>query len=161
MYRTIGPIRVHQALQKAIEEILPGTGVQPQVFWDGLGSLLQEFSPENEALLRKRDAIQASIDAYLLQHKGKPWDAGKYTAFLADIGYLVPPSGPAFKVSALRIKVEQSIVVQSISNIRRRIYKIRVIVIRSIMLDTANVYGPVSPCMNQIKSPASYHGIYG
>ena len=105
-YVTLGPIKVHQTLQQTVEkEILPGTNVSPAQFWKSLGTVLTEFGPRNEALLRKRDAIQAKIDAYLLENKSKPWDAGKYTAFLAQIGYIVP-SGPAFKVETQNVDKE-------------------------------------------------------
>jgi malate synthase len=105
-YVTIGPIKVHQTLHSAIEnDILPGTNISPSKFWQSLGSVLTEFGPRNEALLRKRDSIQASIDAYLLENKTKPWDMGKYIAFLSSIGYLVP-QGPSFKVETQNVDKE-------------------------------------------------------
>ncbi|KAH9261430.1 malate synthase G [Batrachochytrium salamandrivorans] len=108
-YTTIGPIKVHKALQSTVErDILPGTGIQANQFWNSLGRVLVEFTPRNEALLRKRDAIQAQIDAYLWENKTKPWDAGKYTAFLSEIGYLVPSSGPGFKVETENVDAEIS-----------------------------------------------------
>lgn len=105
-YVSLGPIKVHRVLHQAVEkDILPGTNVAPDAFWKALGSVLVEFGPRNEALLRKRDAIQAKIDAYLLENKSKPWDAGKYTAFLTSIGYIVP-QGPAFKVETQNVDKE-------------------------------------------------------
>jgi malate synthase len=105
-YVNLGPIKVHQTLHQTVEkDILPGTKVTSEQFWKALGQVLVEFGPRNEALLRKRDAIQARIDAYLLENKSKPWDAGRYTAFLSDIGYLVP-SGPAFKVETQNVDEE-------------------------------------------------------
>ena len=44
------------------EELLPGTGVEPQAFWSALGSILADFSPKNRALLAKRDELQAKIE---------------------------------------------------------------------------------------------------
>jgi len=105
-YITIGPIKVHQVLHQAVEkDILPGTGIAAEKFWSSLGAVLCEYGPKNEALLRKRDAIQAQIDAYLLENKNKPWDSGKYTAFLSQIGYIVP-AGPAFKVETENVDPE-------------------------------------------------------
>ena len=43
-----------------------------------------------QALLEKRDAIQAELDAWYVQHGGAPIDPAEYGAFLAEIGYLVP-----------------------------------------------------------------------
>ena len=41
---------------------LPGTGIDPHAFWAGTADILARFSPENVALLRKRDTLQAQID---------------------------------------------------------------------------------------------------
>jgi malate synthase len=112
MYTTIGPIKVHESLKNTVEnEILPGTSITPQVFWKELGDLLVEFTPRNESLIRKRDALQAQIDSYLLANKNKPWDAGKYTAFLTEIGYIVPT------VNNLPFKVETENVDEEVSSI--------------------------------------------
>jgi malate synthase len=73
-----------------VGEALPGTGLQPEAFWTGFAALLTEFSTTNAALLAKRDAIQAKIDAWHLAHKAQPLDAGSYQAFLKEIGYLLP-----------------------------------------------------------------------
>ena len=105
-YVNLGQIKVHKVLHQAVEkDILPGTNISADTFWKALSSVLVEFGPRNEALLRKRDAIQAKIDAYLLENKNRPWDAGKYTAFLSNIGYIVP-SGPAFKVETQNVDKE-------------------------------------------------------
>ena len=105
-YQSLGPIKVHEALHQTVEkDILPGSGISSDQFWKALGAVIVEFGPRNEALLRKRDAIQAKIDAYLLENKSKPWDAGKYTAFLTEIGYIVP-SGPTFKIETQNVDKE-------------------------------------------------------
>jgi len=105
-YKTLGRIRVHTALLQAVEnDILPGTGLAAPAFWKSLDDVLHDYSPRNAALLRKRDAIQARVDAYLLERKGQRWDAGQYTAFLASIGYLVP-EGPAFQVETVNVDPE-------------------------------------------------------
>jgi len=105
-YVNVGAIKVHKVLHQAVEkDILPGTNVAPDAFWKALSSVLVEFGPRNEALLRKRDAIQAKIDAYLLENKNKPWDSGRYTAFLSNIGYIVP-TGPDFKVESQNVDPE-------------------------------------------------------
>lgn len=93
-YAKIGGLEVHPVLKGCVEnEIIPGSGIAAGKFWKDLETLLREFTPKNFALLKKRDSIQAQIDAYLLERKGKEWDAGAYTSFLANIGYIVP-EGP-------------------------------------------------------------------
>ncbi|MBX9749583.1 MAG: malate synthase G [Roseococcus sp.] len=71
-------------------EALPGTGVAPADFWAGLSGLLADLAPRNAALLAKRDALQAQIDAWHRAHPEKPIDAAAYEAFLREIGYLLP-----------------------------------------------------------------------
>jgi malate synthase len=75
-------------------EALPGTGLEAAGFWSGFAALLADFGPRNAALLAKRDALQAQIDAWHIAHKGQPHDAAAYQAFLRDIGYLLPDPAP-------------------------------------------------------------------
>jgi malate synthase len=79
-------------------EALPGTGIDPKHFWDGVARLVATFAPRNRALLAKRDTLQAQIDAWHEAHRGKPADQASYVAFLAEIGYLLPLP-PAFSVT--------------------------------------------------------------
>ncbi|MFT3689427.1 malate synthase G [Paenirhodobacter sp.] len=72
------------------EQALPGSGVDPARFWAGFSALLHDFGPRNRALLDKREAIQAQIDSWHLNHRGAPHDAAGYQAFLTEIGYIVP-----------------------------------------------------------------------
>ena len=76
-----------------MRDICPGTGVSETQFYKSLDAILGHFGPKNAALLRKRDAIQASIDAWMLERKGAGFDEAEYAAFLASIGYIVRPGG--------------------------------------------------------------------
>lgn len=107
-YERVGGLLVHRTLKNAVDkDIAPGTGVSSAQVWSAMEKVLSEFAPENEALLRKRDSIQAAVDAYYLEHAGKPYDAAEYAAFLGNIGYLVP-EGPAFKVDVRNVDPEVS-----------------------------------------------------
>ncbi|MBP0464954.1 malate synthase G [Roseomonas sp. PWR1] len=84
-------LAVAPVLKAFIEaEALPGTGVEPARFWDAMERILRELAPANAALLAKRDDLQAKIDAWHRAHPAKPVDLAAYTAFLAEIGYLLP-----------------------------------------------------------------------
>ena len=88
-------LQVAPALASFIEErALPGTGIDADAFWRGAAAIFAQFSPENAALLARRDAIQAQIDAWHQERAGQPIDAAAYQGFLRDIGYLVPEPAP-------------------------------------------------------------------
>ena len=94
----IGNLRIDHGLYALVrDEIAPGTGIDPDTFWRALGDIVTTFSPENEALLIKRDTLQQQIDAWHLEHKHQPLDGAAYSAFLTEIGYLLP-EGPDFTV---------------------------------------------------------------
>jgi malate synthase len=87
-------LKVDAALAGFIEdEVLAGLDKDPTAFWQGFARLLDATVPVNRALLARRDALQAEIDAWHLARAGKPVDAGEYRAFLTQIGYLVPEPG--------------------------------------------------------------------
>ena len=80
--------RLHTLVE---QDILPGTGVDSETFWQGLGQLLSEFMGRNEELLTIRETLQASIDSWHREHAGDAFDAAAYKSYLEEIGYLLPP----------------------------------------------------------------------
>ena len=88
----------------AVEEALPGTGVDPDIFWKALSDIVRDLAPKNRALLAKRDALQEKIDAWYREN-GAPADQEAYQAFLREIGYLLP-EGEAFSVSTQNVDPE-------------------------------------------------------
>ncbi len=86
-----GRLAVAPSLEKFLrEEALPGTGVEPAAFWQGMEKILAAFSPRNAMLLARRDSLQAEIDDWWKVRRGKPFDVAAATAWLRQIGYLVP-----------------------------------------------------------------------
>ena len=87
------------------DQALPGTGVTPDQFWQGLSNLAHDLGPKNRALLAKREDIQAKIDAWHVARRGQPHDAATYTDFLREIGYIVP-EGPDFSIDTANVDPE-------------------------------------------------------
>ena len=74
-------------------EVLTPLGRDVGAFWQGFAALLEQFAPRNEALLLKRENLQATIDSWHKERAGQPHDPAEYKAFLERIGYLVPEPG--------------------------------------------------------------------
>tara|TARA_Y100001934_G_C12387211_1_gene797373 strand:+ start:15113 stop:17338 length:2226 start_codon:yes stop_codon:yes gene_type:complete len=74
-------------------DIAPGTGIEPDQFWKGLATALQELAPRNRALLQRRDELQRLIDSYYAKRRDAGEDLADVDAlehFLKEIGYLEP-----------------------------------------------------------------------
>jgi malate synthase len=74
-------------------EVLPGTGIEADNFWDALSRCLEEFGPRNRELLKRRDELQQLIDDWHLERAGEPHNDAAYRLFLQTIGYLQATGG--------------------------------------------------------------------
>jgi malate synthase len=86
-------------------ELLPDTGVAPAAFWAALEQILADVTPRNVELLAHRDALQVKIDAWWRDRRGRPLDVAEETAFLREIGYLLPEP-EAFQITTENVDPE-------------------------------------------------------
>ena len=94
-YELISGLEVDSVLKAFVEsEVLPDTEMEAGAFWFGFAALLRDLTPENRRLLRKRDELQARIDARNDALAGLIPDPEAEEEFLRDIGYLVDPPAP-------------------------------------------------------------------
>ena len=71
-----GGLQIEKILFDLIEnDVIPGTGVDPEAYWASFDEIVHELGPKNKALLQKRDKIQAQVDAWHLARKGQSVDA--------------------------------------------------------------------------------------
>lgn len=88
-YINIAGLQVAKPLCELIKnEISPGTGIKCDDAWQGFAKIINDMTPQNRALLSRRDELQARIDAWHLEHKDQKIDYAAYKAYLYDIGYL-------------------------------------------------------------------------
>ncbi len=102
----IGTLEIAKVLHDlVVDKIAPGTGINPEHFWSELDSIANDLMPKNQALLAKRDEIQAKIDAWHQARQGKAIDMAEYKAFLIELGYLLP-EGDSFSVDTSNVDDE-------------------------------------------------------
>ena len=84
-------LQVATVLHRFIEDkVLPGTGIESNVFWSGFAAIVTDLTPKNVALLAERDRLQIALDAWHRANPGPVTDMAAYKAHLEQIGYLAP-----------------------------------------------------------------------
>ena len=86
---TCNGLQVATPLYRFIEDkVLPGTGIKSADFWKGFDEIVKDLSPKNEALLAKRDRLQADLDQWHKANPGPIKDMPAYRKHLKEIGYI-------------------------------------------------------------------------
>jgi malate synthase len=91
------------------KEVLPGTKIDSDDFWNKFEKVVHELSPINKNLIEKREIIQKKIDEWHKNNKGKSLNKREYKDFLKSISYI--------KEEKEDFKIETSDVDQEISSI--------------------------------------------
>ncbi|MPY24583.1 malate synthase G [Shewanella psychropiezotolerans] len=100
----VGNLQVATSLFKLVnEQIIPGTDISSERFWNSLESIIDDLTPKNRSLLARRDELQAQIDKWHTDNKVH--DPLAYKAFLQEIDYLVP-EGDDFSITTENVDIE-------------------------------------------------------
>ena len=69
-------------------EVIPGTNIKSDDFWNNFSKVVHELAPINKNLLNKREAIQKEIDEWHKINKNKNFLKKEYVGFLKSISYI-------------------------------------------------------------------------
>ena len=86
-------------------EIIPGTNIKSDEFWDSFGKIVHELAPINRKLIQKREDIQKKIDEWHKKNKGKELNKKEYLEFLKNISYIVEEEDD-FNIETLNVDDE-------------------------------------------------------
>jgi malate synthase len=86
----IGGLQPARVIARFVAELLADTSLSPAAFWSGFAEIVRDLGPKNRALLTERARLQAAIDAWHRERRGRPFELAAYESFLRDIGYLLP-----------------------------------------------------------------------
>ena len=89
------------------DEVLSDIGITADHFWKGMADAAAVLAPKNRDLLTFRAELQKKIDDWFIARRGKTHNIDEYTAFLKDIGYLVP-EGPDFEITTSNVDKEMA-----------------------------------------------------
>ena len=105
-YIDVNNLKISNNLLKFVnDELLKGTGIEPQDFWSGFDKTVHELAPKNKELIKFREDLQKKIDDWHIRNKGNEIEIEKYKKFLRKIGYLIN-EGPDFKIETSNVDEE-------------------------------------------------------
>ncbi|CAM5185607.1 malate synthase G [Oligella ureolytica] len=107
-YQKIESLQVEETLFNLINNQILANHPQKldsNEFWKNFSDLVKGFAPKNQALLAKRDQLQAKIDTWHQANPGPIKDMASYKAFLKEIGYLVDEPAD-FKITTSNVDRE-------------------------------------------------------
>lgn len=105
-YMSVGNLSIHADLLEFVnDQLLAGTSISSQDFWQGFDEAVHKLAPKNRALLAHRAELQAKIDNYLIENRDNGIDSDAYQAFLKEIGYIVE-EGADFSINTSQVDDE-------------------------------------------------------
>ena len=95
-------LKISLTLYKFIsDEVLPGTKIKHEEFWQNFSDVVHELSPINKSLVENRELIQKKIDEWHKLNKGKEFDKSGYIEFLKSIDYLIKEESELYRLIML------------------------------------------------------------
>ena len=86
-------------------EVIPGTNIISDDFWNKFEKVVHELAPINKNLIEKREIIQKKIDQWHKDDKDKDINKNEYISFLKSISYITE-EGKDFKIETSDIDQE-------------------------------------------------------
>ena len=109
-YINIGNLKVSQNLANFVNtELLNGTNLAPEKFWEGFDKVVHELAPKNKELIDIRKDLQNKINNWHKLNKGNEINLEDYKNFLKEIGYL-REEGPDFKIQTKNVDDEITLI---------------------------------------------------
>ena len=90
-------------------EVIPGTKVSAEKFWNSFAKAVKDLAPINKDLIKKREDIQRKIDDWHKSNSDKDFNKEEYLKFLKQISYIVEEKED-FKIETLNVDEEISII---------------------------------------------------
>ncbi len=89
------------------EEVLPGTNIQADSFWEKFDNVVHELAPINKSLILERETIQKKIDEWHKKNKDKDFNKKDYKDFLNSISYFADEKED-FEIETNNVDIEIS-----------------------------------------------------
>ena len=86
-------------------EVIQGTNIESEEFWNNFGNIVHELAPVNKKLILKREDIQKKIDGWHKKNKGKELNKKEYLEFLKSISYIVEEK-ENFSIDTANVDIE-------------------------------------------------------
>ena len=90
-------------------EVIPGTEVITDKFWNSFTKAVTDLAPINKDLIKKREDLQRKIDDWHKSNSDKDFNKEEYLKFLKQISYIVEEKED-FKIETLNVDEEISII---------------------------------------------------
>ena len=90
-------------------EVIPGTEVITDKFWNSFAKAVTDLAPINKDLIKKREDLQRKIDDWHKSNSDKDFNKEEYLKFLKQISYIVDEKED-FKIETLNVDEEISII---------------------------------------------------